>query len=320
MKLSIVITVFNKEAYLNRAFDSLLNQDCHSDKDYEILAVNDGSTDNSSSIIEEYAKRDSRVKVLNQENQGLSMARNNGLVAAQGDYVWFVDADDTFSSHSVKFICDAIESSPDVIPIYAQTDGIDIIRNRIPVEVSSGKEVIISECWQQCGVFWVLRKQFILDNGLRFMPGIYHEDAEFTPRMLYAANSVKVVPEVLYIVYRDPNSITQVLRAKRAFDYLTVSDSLSRFVKDKGECGTRVGRAIDDYTAQDINNAFYVIVNNSKEAQHNLNKAFYDKRESLLRPLMMSSKMKYRIEGCLFLIFPKFYVEIYKIMKLFGRH
>lgn len=318
MKLTIVLTVYNKEQYLRRAFKALLAQEGTSDGDYEVLVVNDGSTDGSDSIIEEIVAGDQRVRVLNQPNQGLSVARNNGVEAAQGDYIWFVDADDTISSKSVKLICEAMESQPDVMPIYAKTDGVDIVRNAIPIDVKTGKDILKCGRWQQCGVFYVYKRSFLKDNNLQFMPGVYHEDAEFTPRMLYAAKSAKVIPEILYTVYRDPGSITQVPRAKRAFDYLTVSESLSKFVLENGEARTPIGKAIDNYTAQDINNAFYVIVQNSTENQRHFNKVFYEKKEAMLRVLRAASSIKYRLEATLFLLFPYHYVGIYKLMKKLG--
>ena len=319
MKLTIVLTVYNKEQYLRRAFDALLSQEGTADGDFEVLVVNDGSTDGSAAIIEEITNGNKRFRVLNQCNQGLSMARNNGVGASCGDYVWFVDADDIISLQSVKLICGAIESQPDVIPIYAKTEGIDTVRNAIPVDVKTGKDILVCGRWQQCGVFYVYKKAFLKDNNLHFMPGIYHEDAEFTPRMLYAAKSVKVVPEVLYTVFRDPHSITQVPRAKRAFDYLTVAESLSRFVVDKGEDGTTIGNAIDGYTAQDINNAFFVISQNSTEEQKKLNDVYYSKRAVLNRTLRSAAQFKYKLESYLFSIFPKHYVSIYKAMKSFSQ-
>jgi glycosyltransferase involved in cell wall biosynthesis len=90
-KVSIIIPVYNTEAYLERALTSVLSQTY---RDFEAICVNDGSTDNSLAILESYAQKDSRIKIISQDNQGLSMARNNGLKEAQGEYVYFFDSDD----------------------------------------------------------------------------------------------------------------------------------------------------------------------------------------------------------------------------------
>ena len=318
MKLSIVLTVYNKEKYLHRAFESLLGQEGTKDGDYEVLVVNDGSTDGSLAICEEYANKDDRVRIVKQKNQGLSMARNNGTDAANGEYVWYVDADDRISNQSVRLICEAMADKPDVIPIYGETEGIDRVRNKVSPDAKTGKDILLTGGWEQCGVFNVFRKDFLRKNGLRFMPGIYHEDAEFTPRMLYAAEKVKVVPEVLYTVYREPESIMTTPRAKRAFDCLTVAESLSRFVVDKNEEGSNIGKVIDSSAALMINNGLAVIVQNSKDDQIRLNEAFYDKKDLLLRTLKNASHRKYRLEAALLRMSPKHCVGIYKLMKKLG--
>lgn len=89
--ISIIVPVYNAEKYLNRCISSLLNQTYYN---LEIILVNDGSTDNSKKICENAAKKDSRVKVTNSVNEGVSLARNKGLKRASGDYVSFVDSDD----------------------------------------------------------------------------------------------------------------------------------------------------------------------------------------------------------------------------------
>ena len=90
-KISIIIPVYNKEAYLERCLDSVLAQ---THKSLEVLLIDDGSTDGSPAICEKYAKKDPRIRVLTQENAGASAARNAGIEAAGGDYIGFVDADD----------------------------------------------------------------------------------------------------------------------------------------------------------------------------------------------------------------------------------
>ena len=90
-KISIVIPVYNVELYLRRCLDSVCNQTF---KNLEIICVNDGSTDTSALILEEYAKKDNRIKVIHQKNQGLSVARNVGMREVTGQYCAFLDSDD----------------------------------------------------------------------------------------------------------------------------------------------------------------------------------------------------------------------------------
>lgn len=317
MNLSIILTVYNKELYLRRALDALLGQEGVSSESYEVLAVNDGSTDGSAAILDEYASHDSRLRVITQANQGLSMARNNGVEPARGGYVWFVDADDTFSSNAVRLICGAMVDHPDVIPIYAETDGIDKVRNRVDPNLHTGKDILAKGGWEHCGVFWVLRKDFLLKNNLQFFPGIYHEDAEFTPRMLYMANTAKVVPEVLYTVYRDPNSITQVPRPKRAFDCLIVAKRLLLFFEQQ-KIDDATQRMINFRVSMIINDALSVISKNSKSEQRKFDKEFHTMPE-LLSPLKNATLFKYRLEAFLFRIFPGHYTAIYNIMKKVGK-
>lgn len=314
MKLSIILTVYNKEPYLRRSLDSLLAQEGTEDNDYEVLAVNDGSTDGSAEILKEYAAKDCRVRILTQQNQGLSMARNNGTEVANGDYVWYVDADDTFSSKSVRLLCNAMINMPEVIAIGSVYIHDNSPANAFCTDSTTGRDALLRG-WGDCGVFYVIRRSFLAEQGLRFYPGIYHEDDEFTPRLLYKTESLVVVPEVLYYIFReDTSSITQMPRAKRAFDCLTVGERLNDFVIKNGECGTDVGRIIDSHASTIINNAFSIIVQNSKEKQKRFNKAFRKKLQ-LLRPLRYAHHKKYHIEAILFRLFPYHTVQIYKMMK-----
>ena len=318
MRLTIVLTIYNKEPFLQRAFDSLLSQVDTLEGEYEVLAVNDGSTDGSAGIIDSYSKRDNRVRVVTQQNQGLSMARNNGTDAALGEYVWFVDADDVFSPHSVRMICDAMNSKPDIIPIYAQTEGKEGVRNCVPISARTGKDILLSGKWQPCGVFNVFKREFLRENNLRFFPGIYHEDSEFTPRMLYAAKTVNVVPEVLYTVIHEPQSITQVPRAKRAFDYLVVANSLYQFMVEKGELETEIGRVFCNRICAAINNGFGIIVKNCKDDQLRYNESIQNNTH-LIKAMKKSSIRRYALEAFLLDLFPRKSVSVYKVMRFIAK-
>lgn len=314
MKLSIVLTVYNKEPYLRRALDALLNQHDVHDGDYEVLAVNDGSKDGSAAILEEYEQRNARVRILTQQNQGLSMARNNGMEAAHGEYVWFVDADDTISEQSVSLILNAMSSNPDVIPIYAETEGVDRVRNKISPDLVTGKDVLLELKWEHCGVFWVIRKAFLIENQLKFYPEIYHEDAEFTPRMLYLAQSIKVIPEILYKVFRgDEQSITKVPRAKRSYDMVFVVEQLMSFFEAHGEHRTAIDKVMCINNAGILNTALYVISCNDKAECDKFEKYMYGKRH-VFYSFTGASKFKYLLEGYLLRLFPRNSVGVFRLV------
>ena len=106
-KFSIIVPVYNTEKYVKRCLDSIKSQ---SFKDYEVIIVNDGSTDNSSDTISKYP-----YKVINQENQGLSMARNNGVKDANGEYLIFLDSDDYIEKDLLKEINKSLSNNPDLV-------------------------------------------------------------------------------------------------------------------------------------------------------------------------------------------------------------
>lgn len=314
MKLTIVLTVYNKEQYLRRALDSILAQTGVHTDDFEVLAVNDGSTDGSLTILEEYAKADKRVRILTQRNQGLSMARNNGVTEAKGDYVWFVDADDTISQQSVELICEAMDSEPDIIPIYAKTEGVDKVRNKVTRAAETGKDILLSKNWDTCGVFNIFRKDYLKERQISFYPGIYHEDTEFTPRALYYAAKAVVVPEVLYYVFKTEGSITMVPKPKRAFDCLFVAESNNRIIDDNNERGTNVGRALCERVAGTITSSLNTITKNDHSEWPAFNDALYEKRH-LFKSMEESGVLRYWLLAKIFRIFPKKYVQIYNLFK-----
>lgn len=110
--VSVIIPVYNVEKYLPRCLESVMNQTY---AELEIICVNDGSPDNSSAILEEYAKKDGRIKVINQQNKGLSGARNTGIEAATGDYIVFLDSDDWMDEDAVEAAVSKAENADTVM-------------------------------------------------------------------------------------------------------------------------------------------------------------------------------------------------------------
>ena len=106
VKISIIIPVYNVEKYLHECLDSIINQTF---KDLEIICVDDGSTDKSSEILEEYEQKDKRFTVISQPNKGVSAARNRGMQQAKGKYIMFVDSDDYIASNACELIYNSAE-------------------------------------------------------------------------------------------------------------------------------------------------------------------------------------------------------------------
>jgi glycosyltransferase involved in cell wall biosynthesis len=229
VRFSVIVPVYNVAQYLGKCLESLQKQ---SWKDYEVICINDGSTDDSRSILAEWAQRFPEMTVIDQENGGLSAARNTGLKAAQGEYVVFVDSDDFVEPSMLSLL--AGETGPYDVICYSsrrtdngaydilvaeQTNGWDYY-NRHALEARHVPFVCV---WQRC-----YRRDFLLEKHLFFREGILHEDNEFTPRVCLKAQKVKTVPDVLYNYRVRSNSImtNRGLHSKESL--ILISNQLSK--------------------------------------------------------------------------------------------
>lgn len=251
--LSIIIPVYNVEKYVRKTLESIFLSNFPK-RELEVIVVNDGTKDNSMSIVNEFAAKFDYLKIINQENQGLSVARNTGLKAARGKYLWFVDSDDWVENDSLPFLLEYLEhSDKDVLMFkireYDEEGRILLERffhDNKNAEQISGTDVVLYQ--KKYGVDitpmqqYVIRRDFLLSNKLFFVPGIYHEDKEFAPRMLINAKKVTIIPKVIYCyLRRNSGSITtdDSLQKKRSLSkieiykrYITFGERLIRN-KDK---------------------------------------------------------------------------------------
>ena len=192
MMISIIVPVYNSEKYIDRCLDSILNQTY---KDLEIVLVNDGSNDQSLKILENYALRDTRIKVVNQENKGVAAARNTGLDNATGDYILYVDSDDWIENNMVERM---VELSTNADIVFCGND------NAVSPESVKKITGITKEIWNKdkliyeflrhkimSGMLWNKLIKRSLTDGCRFNPKTgYGEDAEFLWQVLQNTNSM----------------------------------------------------------------------------------------------------------------------------------
>lgn len=236
MRFSIIIPVYNVKQYLRECLDSVLNQ---SFPDWEAVCVNDGSTDGSAAILEEYAGKENRLEVITQPNGGLSAARNTGLEAAKGEYVLFLDSDDWLESHALEVLASNLDGE-DMLCFsgrrYFEEEGAyhdpDRLESR---EYESGMEYYNDNALLQrdfafvCVVLRAYRRSFLLDSGLLFKKGIFHEDDLFTPKACFFAKRVRVINQCLYDYRVRSNSITTTVTAKHLSDLMGISNELAAF-------------------------------------------------------------------------------------------
>ncbi len=231
MLFSVIIPVYKVEKYLKPCIDSVLGQTF---TDYEIILVDDGSPDLCPEICDEYAKKDKRVKVIHQHNQGQSGARNTGLEHAIGDYVCFIDSDDYLISSSVlQTLADKTESNPDIVNYkfkeWFESDG-HIAECRfdydVPTENRSisdiycdliDKDAYYNSAWSK-----IIKRTLLVDNGIRFEKGLLGEDNEWFYHVVMSAEKVDLVDKPLYVYRRRRGSITTTTTRKNLTDQLYV--------------------------------------------------------------------------------------------------
>lgn len=245
MRLSIIVPVYNVADYLAKCLDSLLAQNLPQNE-YEIIVVNDGSTDNSGEIAQQYADKYANITLINQSNQGLSGARNTGIKHANGEYIQFVDSDDYLEENVLGGLMKQVEDDDlDVLRFKYQNVRInneskeyeifqpyksspylyDDYSSFVIDGVSFLNERLGTACY---AVMFIIRKT-ILDNCV-FKQGIYFEDTEWTPRMILKSQRIASSDTIVYNYLMREGSITKAInrdkQRKIVEDKIKLIDSL----------------------------------------------------------------------------------------------
>lgn len=242
MILTIVIPIYNVELYISKCLLSCINQTGTLINDYEIVLVNDGTKDDSMGVVNKILDSNRvsvPIKVVTQNNMGLSEARNTGLRHATGEYVWFVDSDDWIDEDSVRSIITALKNGDvDILQMPFKF----VYENNSPtkieqiIEISSpisGYESMKITRFPNLTQSRIHRRQFLINNNLKFIPGILHEDAEFKPRVIWKAESIKTLNKPCYnYLKREKDSITASFTLRNAEGRWYGIKSMSEFSKD----------------------------------------------------------------------------------------
>lgn len=328
--ISIIIPIYKVEKYVQGTLDSIYNQKFDEHK-FEVICVNDGTPDESMQIVNEFALAHPNLHIINQENQGLSCARNHGLAHAKGEYIWFVDSDDTIDDKSLTTLQKVISSNRDIdilafdIIWVDQKNGSEYLKKIIPKKKHNFLYRQKSRYYQIVGKFtttpaqqYVFKRKFLLEKSLSFCPGIYHEDEEFVPKAIFLAETIQFIDISLYrYLVRSSGSITSQKNIKRITDKLKILERLTKYKKEYAT--SKSERSYFDFY---ICMMVFSILYDNKYSDKRINTIINDKR-AILRKLIKKgifSSVYYRlwkqvIKGGLILLIPSLDAQIIAFCK-----
>ena len=214
--VSVVIPVYNVEKYLEQCLVSVI---FNSYKNLEIIVIDDGTPDNSAAVYNKYAALDTRIKIVVQENAGLSAARNVGIKVANGEYVHFLDSDDYIDLNFYEeLIGDALQYDADMVACGVK------MGNSV-IDITYSDKIMCADLYTkvqklQCAKYgyavrFLIRRSFLIEQKIEFAVGKYFEDLPFTLTAIKAANRVVINPNTYYHYIRRSGGIATSLQNRR---------------------------------------------------------------------------------------------------------
>lgn len=246
-RFTVIVPIYNTETYLDKCLDSVIGQ---SYDDYEVVCVDDGSTDGSADILQRYAAQEPRIRIIRQENHGIGSARNTGLRAAKGDYILFLDSDDWLEADTLQTLVCHTDGNDMVCfggrRYFNQEQQYEASDPMVAEATTTGWDYYCHHALESrrfafvCVVLRCYRRAFLLHNGLFFREGIYHEDNLFTPIVCYYARRVAVVDHTLYSYRVRAHSIMTSRSLVHWQNLITTANLLATFFADKDDIDRQV--------------------------------------------------------------------------------
>ena len=235
-QVSVIIPIYNVEEFLARCLQSVINQTL---KNIEIICVDDGSTDNSSKILDEFAVLDKRIAVIRQDNKGQGAARNFAMTIAKGEYIGFVDSDDWVELNYFEKLYEAAHKYNVDMACCGIMRKYPSSRTRRKLDINEEKlyffpeeKYKITECPRKCYVYnKIYRRSAIELHKIRFPEGVCFEDIFFSIRVLYFLGDLVTVPGTTYYYWVNYKSTTRVMTEIRQQDLLAARRDLIEFFK-----------------------------------------------------------------------------------------
>ena len=255
-KISLIIPVYNAQDYLKRCLDSAINQTM---KEIEFIIVNDGSTDGSLTICKKYAKQDSRIILINQENYGVAMARNTGILSAKGDYLAFLDSDDYIEKDMLMdMYTKAKQDNSDIVTCQFQhIDDKGIIKyksNYLEREKDAYFRNILAAKYYS--VIWnsIYKKDLFINNDIAFPNEIDYEDVATTYKVFFYATKISILEKVYYnwSFRNDSRSNVGLAKDQHIDSIFKILEMTKQFLQNE--------KSLDRYSHEYNRRVFYYLV------------------------------------------------------------
>lgn len=322
-QLSIIVPVYNVEKYIRACIESIFRQNLD-EKCFEVIIVNDGTKDHSMEVIQDIINQHSNITVINQENLSLSVARNNGIAKAKGEYILMPDSDDLLIDDSLSVLLDlAIESQVDIVVAdfiemsnEAINDKTTIPQRKFLVKEKTGEELFLQDLNpRQCYVWRTLfKREFLLQNKLKFVPGIRYQDVPFTHECYLKAKRCLKTTLLLNIYRRGQESATYSFNLMKAKE-LCLAIANTWKLKHLENMPSEVLKKLNDNLFASFSLLIYFMlygINSPKEREE-----IFAFLRNEIPDLSFSNGLKQKITSFLFNNFPHFYFDIRLILKRF---
>lgn len=239
MKISVIVPLYNAEKYLRDCIESILSQTF---TDFECMLIDDGSKDNSLNICFEYAAKDNRIKVIQNEHKGVSYARNTGLKMAKGEYISFVDSDDEISDSMFETMVNHMDNNDyDIVQCgydYIMEDEKKSLPYTIEseLEIVSGKDMLKKFGLEYSEIYFVLWNKLYkrsLFKNIEFPLGKLHEDEFVTYKIYYKTKRAVLLKDCMYSYYKRLGSITNTYSVNRLESFIEYNKLRINYFKKK---------------------------------------------------------------------------------------
>lgn len=331
INVSIIIPVYNVEKYLEMTLKSAVNQKFSS---YEVIIINDGSTDNSESIIREFSLEYSNVIVITQENKGQSAARNAGLEIAKGKYIYFLDSDDYIELNTLEKLFEYSEAENLDLLMFNGTTFSEknyeeflnenhYIKSKTSENVMTGtdkfKELILNNEYNCSPCLIFIKKEVLIKNHLMFYEGIIHEDELFMFQLILTCERVKVIRDIYFHRRIRANSTVTSNNHLKSFNgiYRVLIEIMDIEMKNK-KYTSEVRNAIRTLISVKYGSALFHYTNLSSKDKKNI-KVKVAKLKQYGKSYSYFNKLQYKIFGLstnIYVLFRKTYHSLVKKFKI----